>query len=133
MEIPPEVAVTYDTVAGVWPSMSGTVNQHTKTGYSGLKLICSNEKLSELTYKNKRFVFNRDMVVCVMQEEYGWTIECDEYGLMGYGRSRGEAELAFRFDFSLCWNEIVCEEDERLAPEAIEIKRKLLDLVKGVM
>ena len=49
---------------------------------------------------------------------------------MGYGRSRNEAELAFRFDFSLCWNEIACEKDEKLAPEAIKIKRKLLNLVK---
>ena len=67
MEIPPEAAVSYDSVAGTWPE---TITQRPKKS-GEFNFICSSERLSELTYKNKRFVFHRNMTIRVMQEEDG--------------------------------------------------------------
>jgi hypothetical protein len=87
---------------------------------------------SGLTYKDRTFVFDRDLVIRVTQEEGGWSFAEDEFGLLGFGHTRGEAEQSFCMDFAIQWDDLVCEEDEKkLSKDAIEAKRALLAMVKA--
>ncbi|MDR2560640.1 MAG: hypothetical protein LBC63_02570 [Holophagales bacterium] len=85
----------------------------------------------ELTYKDRTFVFSRELVIRVTQEEGGCSFAADELGLLGFGHTRSEAEQSFCLDFAIQWDDLVCEEDEKkLSKDAIELKRALLGLVK---
>jgi hypothetical protein len=95
--------------------------------------VLSRETLmwSELTYKSRTFVFNRELVIRVVQEEGGWSFNSGDPELFGFGNTRSEAESLFRFDFASCWKEYACEDDSKLAPDAREFKKELLKLVKA--
>jgi hypothetical protein len=97
-------------------------------------VIISRETLRwpEITYKGRTFVFNRDLVIRVVQEEGGWSFAEDEFGLLGFGHTRSEAEHSFCLDFAIQWDDLACEEDEKkLSKDAIELKHALLGLVKA--
>jgi len=86
--------------------------------------------LTELTCEGRTFVFNHPLPVHVLQEEGGWSCESpEEYNLLSYGADRLEAETSFRYVFLHIWDKIACEKDERLARDAIELKRALCALV----
>ena len=93
---------------------------------------CADETVffAEITWEGRTFVFNHPLPVRVTQDDDGWTFESDEYRLMSYGDTRVEAESDFCFMFAECWDEIACEDDERLALGAVKQKRALLALVK---
>jgi hypothetical protein len=87
---------------------------------------------SEIAYHDQTFVLKRELPIRVVQENGVWSFESKDYGLLGFGHTRDEAELAFRSDFSFCWNEIACEDDSKLARRAKEIKQTFLNLVCNV-
>jgi len=121
MEDPPDAlrnSENNDVPRGPWPDIA--------------RQRLNEELLSELGYKGRKFIFNGKLPVRVTQKEGWWTLESDTCKLMGYGSSRSEAELSFCFDFSSCWDDLACEEDENLTYEAINMKRQLLNLVKSV-
>jgi hypothetical protein len=60
-----------------------------------------------------------------------WFRRYDPLGILAYGRSPEEAAGAFCEEFTCCWEEIACEEDDNLTADAQDLKRKLRDLVKG--
>jgi hypothetical protein len=86
--------------------------------------------LTELTHWDRTFAFNRGLVVRVLDEGGGWAFESDNPELMGFGHTRDEAEASFCFGFALNWDQMACEDDERLTLDAIELKRAILTLVK---
>jgi hypothetical protein len=96
-------------------------------------VVLSSETLrwKELTYKGRTFVFNREMIIRVTQEEGGWSFAEDEIRLLGFGHTRAEAEFTFCLDFAAQWYDLACEEDERLTKGAIKVKRALLALVES--
>jgi hypothetical protein len=59
-----------------------------------------------------------------------WFRRYDPLSILAYGRSPEEAAEAFCQEFSCCWKEIACEEDDNLTADAQDLKRKLHDLVK---
>jgi len=99
---------------------------------SGFAVTCTCETLvwDELSYGGKTFVFNRGLPIRVTQEEGGCSFASDEYGLLGFGHTRSEAEQSFCLDFATQWEEIACEDDGILSRGAINLKRALLGLVK---
>jgi hypothetical protein len=86
--------------------------------------------LAELACEGRTFVFNRPLPVQVLQEEGGCSVESEDYRLMAHGDTRAEAESSFRHVFAYCWDQIACEDDERLTKGAIRMKRDLLSLVR---
>jgi predicted RNase H-like HicB family nuclease len=87
--------------------------------------------ITELTCEGRTFIFNHPLPVHVLQEEGGWSCESpEEYNLLSYGEDRLEAETSFRDVFAYCWDDIACEDDERLAEGAIAQKCAFLALVK---
>jgi len=87
--------------------------------------------LTELTCEGRTFVFNHPLPVHVLQEEGGWSCESpEEYNLLSYGDDRLEAETSFRDVFAYCWDDIACEDDEKLTKGAKAQKRAFLALVK---
>jgi hypothetical protein len=85
----------------------------------------------ELTYKDRTFVFNRELEIRVTQEEGGCAYDSDDLGLFGFGNTRTEAEHVFCLDFASSWDDIASEEDGRLTKDARETKRAILALVKS--
>jgi hypothetical protein len=132
-----ETATRRDTATATFFSANGQLPSAAATMLDDADapaVILSSETLrwSELTYRNQTFVLNRELAIRVTQEEGGWAFESEEYGLLGFGHTRSEAELAFRFDFSVCWNEIACMEDKALSRRARAMKQTFLGLVGGV-
>jgi hypothetical protein len=95
-------------------------------------LSCETLRWSELTYRDRTFVFKRDLVIRVLEEEGGWSFAEDKFSLLGFGHTRSEAEYSFCLDFAIQWDDLACEEDEKkLSKDAIELKHALLGLVKA--
>jgi hypothetical protein len=139
-----ETATRRDTAVGTLPPVFSSIGQSAETLPGGIAaaidgtetpaVIISSETLgwTELTYKDQTFVLNKELAIRVTQEEGGWSFESEAYGLLGFGHTRGEADLAFRFDFSICWNEIACMDDKALSRRARAIKQTFLGLVGSV-
>jgi hypothetical protein len=99
--------------------------------WSPASVIGSKElSFTELAYENRKFVFNKTMVVRVTREDGGWVFQLDEPELIGFGHKQSEAESAFRQTFVACWDNIAQEDDENLTQGAINMKRTLLALAK---
>jgi hypothetical protein len=138
------IAIHSGTAAGALPPVFSSNGQIADILPSGIAVtlgdaeapaaVLSSETLrwSELTYGGQTFVLNKELTIRVTQEEGGWSFAEDEFRLLGFGHTRDEAELAFRSDFSYCWNEIAREDDSRLARRAKEMKRAFLGLVDSV-
>jgi hypothetical protein len=129
-----ETAVQRDTATGVLSPAFAPVGQLPETLQTGPTVTSASETLrwSELSYRDQTFVLNKELLISVVQEESGWSFESKEYGLLGFGHTRSEAELAFRFDFFVCWNEMACEDDEILSRRARELKQTFMGLVNSV-
>lgn len=61
-----------------------------------------------------------------------WTYECKSLGILSYDRSRARARENFNEEFAAVWDSIVCEDDSKLAPDAIELKARLKEMVADV-
>ena len=82
-------------------------------------------------YENRKFIFNRNLIVRVIKEEGGWVLESDIPELVGFDTDYNGAEFAFRQDFAVCWDRIACADDSKLHTRgARNPKRALLALVK---
>jgi len=125
-----DMAVQSDVAVEILPGVSSTA-----AGGAALSMSkCYSETLMwpELTYKDRVFVFNRELVIRVTQEVGGCSFAADEFGLLGFGHTRNEAEQSFCLDFAIQWDDLVCEEDEKkLSKDAIELKHALLGLVRA--
>jgi len=130
----PDTAVGRDTATGTLPTMFAPTGRVPETMPSGLTVTCTTETLKwpELTHNDRTFVFNRELTVRVTQEEGGCSFAADEFGLLGFGHTRREAQQSFCLDFAIQWDDLVCEEDEnKLSLDAVDLKHALLGLVKA--
>ena len=128
-----ETATQRNTATGTLPPMFAPAGRVPETVPGGFKSTRASETvfLTELTCEGRTFVFNHPLPVQVVQEDGGWTFESEECRLLAYGHDRLEAESSFRHFFVYCWDDIACEDDERLALGALKQKRALLALVKA--
>jgi hypothetical protein len=129
-----DIATQRGATAGVLLSAFAPVGQVSETLNSGSIASRDGETifLTELTCEGRAFEFNHPLPVRVALENGGWTCESpEEYHLLAFGRDRSEAESSFRHIFVYCWDDIACEDDEKLAQGARNQKRALLSLVKA--
>jgi len=127
-----DAATQSGAAAGALPFAFSSIGQAPEALPSGFKSAFVSETLKwgELTYLDRTFIFNRELVIRVLKEDGGWAFESDDPELMGFGHTRQEAELSFCFGFALNWDQIANEGDENLTLDAIELKRALLSLVR---
>ena len=85
---------------------------------------------SELVYGDRKFVFNKELVIRVTQEEGAWVFKSEQPKLVGFDLELDGAELAFRQTFVACWDNIAQEDDENLTQGAIQMKQTLLAFAK---
>ena len=60
-----------------------------------------------------------------------WCYDCPSLGLLGCGPSREDAISRFESEFAFLWDEIACESDDALRPQAQDLKRRLTRLVSS--
>jgi len=102
-----------------------------------VKYLCSNRPLvagpryvSVLACGGFQFILREPIPVQESYECGTWTQRYEPLGILAYGQSREEATEAFCGEFTCCWEEIACEEDDNLTADARELKSRLLRIVK---
>lgn len=97
------------------------------------------EPVELLPFRKKRFVWGgrifelQRSVSCLVDFSDGvWTYECEELGLYSYAHSRAEASRRFNEEFAFDWDDIAEEDDDKLAPDALRLKKHLRELVEKV-
>jgi hypothetical protein len=61
-----------------------------------------------------------------------WVHSYKPLGITAYGRTKLDSLAAFAMELSSAWHWIAQQPDEALAPDALELKRKLLNSVASV-
>lgn len=84
-----------------------------------------------VTHENREFKLNEPLTITVKWDGEGWVFEAEEIGIVGFGRLRREASLAFSQDFAACWDNFALATDEDLTEDAVELKAALTALVKS--
>jgi len=113
----PDTAMQSDVTAGTLPLIFVPAGQASEAAPS--EHACEKLTWTELTRRGRTFEFSRGLHIRVLEEDGGWAFESDDPELMGFGLTRSEAEQSFCVDFAACWDEIACQDDERLTQDAI--------------
>ena len=90
--------------------------------------------------KSVRYIFYRKEAFCLQQaitlktsREGGfWVHSYKPLGIDAYGRTKLDALAAFAMELSSAWHWIAKQPDDKLAADALELKRKLTSLVASV-
>ena len=90
------------------------------------------ERRSLLCHKNRCFMFKSPVYIHVRCEGPLWIYELATVGIIGYGKDPREAEEAFAYDLSASWDEYGCEDDQNMTWDAVELKRRLNDMIDSV-
>jgi hypothetical protein len=86
---------------------------------------------TRITHEDRAFELNVPLIVKVQWDGEGWVFEAEEVGVVGFGRLRREAALAFGHDFAACWDNIALAPDAELSKDALDLKSTLNALVKS--
>jgi len=89
--------------------------------------------IDHISFGGRRFNLREPMHVTVSMDHGLWEYHADEFGIESFGPSKDAAEASFFEDFSVVYDQIAQESDERLTSEAIALKRALLGLVESVV
>ena len=107
-------------------------------GFEHIKDLCSERPLaggliyvSILECSGRRFRLTKPLCIQESYEQGVWSRRFDSLAILAYGQSREEAMETFCEEFACCWDQIACEQDDNLTADAQDMKRELLDLVKG--
>ncbi len=83
-------------------------------------------------WQKRLFTLRQPVVYRVYCHKGVWAYECESLGLLSYDKSRSRARENFNEEFASLWDCIACEEDAKLAADAIELKIRLKELVTVV-
>lgn len=86
-----------------------------------------------INYNGKVFVLNKKLDCQVEFEDKYYVIKNNELDILVWGQTREEVEEAFRFSFYSLYLNYLIEADENLSNEALELKRKLLSIIKSII
>ena len=95
-----------------------------------LRFMAADPRLVE--HGGRRFRLRAPLEVQVTRGPAGWTLEVERLGIHAYGATFQEARAALTFDFCAAWDDLALEDDQRLAPDALDLKAALLALVESV-
>ena len=87
---------------------------------------------SHVSWKGRRFDLSRALTVTLELDDDMWCYDCPSLGLLGCAPSREAAIARFESEFAFLWDEIACESDDALLPQAQDLKRTLTRLVSSV-
>ena len=93
--------------------------------------LISEVEIGQLKYKNRLYVFNYGIIVCVYKDKC-YICEDKLIGIRGFATSLKEAWKIFNIDFDACWSYIAMEEDCNLLLDDKELKRKMIELVNHI-
>lgn len=85
-----------------------------------------------VAWNGRRFDFSSALTVTLEFDDDVWCYDCPSLGLLGCGPSREDAIARFESEFAFLWDEIACESDDALLPQAQDLKRRLTRLVSSV-
>ena len=85
-----------------------------------------------VAWNGRRFDFSSALTVTLELDDGTWCYDCPSLGLLGCAPSRHDAIARFDSQFAFLWDEIACESDDALLPQAQDLKRRLARLVSSV-
>ena len=85
-----------------------------------------------VAWNGRRFELSRALTVTLELDDDVWCYDCQSLGHLGCAPSREDAIARFESEFAFLWDEIACESDDALLPQAQELKRRLTRLVSSV-
>jgi len=85
-----------------------------------------------ITTGSKKYVLKKPISVEFNYLESQWSYEYPPLGIIACATKRGEALAQFHEEFDFLWNEYAQESDDKLTPDAQDIKRRMSDLVEKV-
>lgn len=88
--------------------------------------------VDKITDENRVFHLKKPIAVDVTLDDDVWTFEYKPLNLFSYGLSRADAYSDLQMLFASLWDNIARENNEKLTGDAIELKNKLLDIVKQI-
>jgi hypothetical protein len=83
-------------------------------------------------YGNRTFHFKKYLELCPTYDETGELL-CLEYepiGIHVFADTREELLAELAEQICMLWDEYACEDDKNLTPAAIQLKRRLLDVLE---
>jgi len=84
-----------------------------------------------VAWNGRRFDFSSALTLMLELDDI-WCYDCPSLGLLGCAPSREDAIARFESEFAFLWDEIACESDDALLPQAQELKRRLRRFVSSV-
>ena len=99
---------------------------------AGVGLMATTITRSHVSWKGRRFDLSSALTFTLELDDDMWCYDCPSLGLLGCGPSREAAIARFESEFAFLWDEIACESDDALLPQAQELKRRLTRLVSSV-
>ncbi len=92
------------------------------------------EKIKYLIYGKEAFCLRRANITRQKPPDRAcrWVHSYRPLGITAYGQTKLDALSAFTMELSSAWHWIAKQPDEMLAPDAVELKRKLIRLVGSV-
>ena len=86
-----------------------------------------------LQFDNAVYVLNEKLLCNVDYEDDMYIVENELLNIHVWGETREDAEIAFAFNFHSLYLNFALEKDDKLSPDAILLKNKLLKIVKKTM
>lgn len=90
------------------------------------------ERIKCVIHGKEAFCLRRAITLKTSREGGRWIHSYKPLGITAYGRTKLDALSAFTMELSSAWHWIAEQPDETLAPDALELKRKLISLVASV-
>lgn len=87
----------------------------------------------KIEYDGRAFILKEGLSIHLDFKDGLWIHEYEPLGILAYDESRAESLRAFKMEFAACWDLVAQEENGKLTPGAIAIKKRLKDLVKEVI
>ena len=86
-----------------------------------------------VAWNGRCFDFSTALTVMLELDDGMWCYDCPSLSLLGCAPSPEDAIARFESEFAFLWDEIACESDDALLPQAQELKARLHPLdVPGV-
>ncbi len=85
--------------------------------------------ITQFAWQGRRFLLNRAIVCEADVVGPLYVYKCEYLGLHSYAKSQDDALADFHEEFSELWDSIALEDDNKLTPDAAELKKRLLGLI----
>jgi hypothetical protein len=92
-------------------------------------LVNATRRIKYVFYRKEAFFLRRAITLKTSRVGGFWVHVYNPLRITAYGRTKETALLGFAMELSSAWHRIAQEPDDALAPDALELKRKLINLI----